>query len=269
MTLGMEGAGTVAALGAGAKDVQIGDRVVRTGIVRGSYAEYARSARVEIGEGARPRCRSTPPRRHAARRLTAHLSEPFRHTRLCRASALPRARRRGGVGQLLTSLRSSAARWSSRPCGTEEKAQIARSNGADHIVMYRQTDFRDEVMRITEGAGVDVVYDAVGKDTIHQSIRSLARRGLCVNYGGASGLVAAVEPLELAEAGSVFFTRPHLADYIAGADELRERARDLFSCYEAGTLKINIDREFPLAQAAAAHRYLEGRNTKGKLLLKI
>jgi NADPH2:quinone reductase len=175
----------------------------------------------------------------------------------------------GGVGQLLTQLAKLRGATVIATVGTEEKAQIARRNGADHVVMYRQTDFREEVMRITGGAGVDVVYDAVGKDTISQSIRSLGRRGLCVNYGGASGLVATVEPLELAEAGSVFFTRPHLADYIASADELRARAHDLFSYYEAGTLKVSIDREFPLAHADAAHRYLEGRNTKGTLLLTI
>jgi NADPH2:quinone reductase len=124
-------------------------------------------------------------------------------------------------------------------------------------------------MGLTGGQGVDVVYDAVGKDTIHKSIRSLKKRGLCINYGGASGLVATVEPLELAEAGSVFFTRPHLADYIATAAELRARTDDLFRYYREGRLKPAIDRVFPLADAGDAHRYLEGRNSRGKILLKI
>jgi NADPH2:quinone reductase len=115
---------------------------------------------------------------------------------------------------------------------------------------------------------VDVVYDAVGKDTIARSIRSLARRGLCVNYGGASGLVASIDPLELAEAGSVYFTRPHLADYISTPDELRGRAAELFAAYGEGSLAVAIDRELPLAEAAEAHRLLEGRRTKGKLLLR-
>ena len=153
--------------------------------------------------------------------------------------------------------------------GSAEKAAIATACGADHVVFYRDADFREAVMQITGGTGVDVVYDAVGKDTIHKSIRSLKKRGLCVNYGGASGLVASVEPLELAEAGSVFFTRPHLADYIATAAELRGRTTELFAHYGAGRLEVAIDREFPLAEAGEAHRYLEGRNTKGKLLLKI
>jgi len=124
-------------------------------------------------------------------------------------------------------------------------------------------------MRITAGKGVDVVYDAVGKDTLSRSIRSLRTRGLCVNYGGASGLVPSVDPLELAEAGSVFFTRPHLADYIATVEELQWRAGDLLRAYVAGTLSVAIDREFPLAEAATAHRYLEERKTKGKVLLRI
>jgi NADPH:quinone reductase len=136
-------------------------------------------------------------------------------------------------------------------------------------VLYREHDFREEVMRITAGTGVDVVYDSVGKDTIARSLRSLKRRGLCVNYGGASGLVHAVEPLELAEAGSVFFTRPHLADYIATPEELSWRTSELFAAWRSATLAVTVDREFPLAEAGAAHQYLEGRNTRGKLLLRI
>jgi len=124
-------------------------------------------------------------------------------------------------------------------------------------------------MRITGGRGVDVVYDAVGKDTIPRSIRSIRRRGLCINYGGASGLVRSIDPLELGEAGSVFFTRPHLADYIATAEELGERAADLFVAWRTGKLVVTVDREYPLAEAADAHRYLEAGKTKGKLLLRI
>lgn len=153
--------------------------------------------------------------------------------------------------------------------GSPEKIAIARARGADHVIAYREQDFREETLRLTGGRGVDVVYDAVGKDTIARSIRSLKRRGLCVNYGGASGLVASVEPLALAEAGSVFFTRPHLADYIATPEELGRRAADLFAAWRAGELAVTIDREFPLAEAAAAHRYLESRGTKGKLLLRV
>ena len=266
MTLGMEGGGTVAALGDRVTGLEVGDRVAYC-IVRGAYADYAVVPAAKLVK-VPP---STPLDIATALMLQGLTAHYLSHS----AYALGPGKRclvhaaAGGVGQLLTQLAKLRGALVIATVGSDEKAKIARANGADHVVMYRQTDFRDEVMRITDGCGVDVVYDAVGKDTIHQSIRSLARRGLCVNYGGASGLVEAVEPLELAEAGSVFFTRPHLADYIADADELRARARDLFSYYEKGALKVNIDRVFPLAQAADAHRYLEGRNTKGKLLLEV
>ncbi len=116
---------------------------------------------------------------------------------------------------------------------------------------------------------MDVVYDSVGKDTIHRSIRSLRRRGLCVMYGASSGQVAAIEPLELAEAGSVYFTRPHPADYTATGEELRWRASDLFTSAKDGKLSVTIDREFPLAAARQAHELLEARGSKGKLLLRV
>ena len=266
MTIGMEGAGTVAELGAGVADLRVGDRVAYC-IVRGSYAEYAtvpawRLVRVP---------REVPLDIATALMLQGCTAHYLSHSafalgpgRSCLVHAAA-----GGVGQLLTQLAKLRGAMVIATAGSPEKAEIARRRGADHVILYRDTDFRAEVMKITGGQGVDVVYDAVGKDTIHQSIHSLRKRGVCVNYGGASGLVASVEPLELAEAGSVFFTRPHLADYIATADELRGRAADLFAHYASGSLEVAIDREFPLAQAAAAHRYLEGRNTKGKLLLRI
>jgi NADPH2:quinone reductase len=175
----------------------------------------------------------------------------------------------GGVGQLLVQLAKARGAMVIATVGNQDKAEIARARGADHVVLYREQDFREEVMRITGGKGVDVVYDAVGKDTIARSIRSLRRRGLCVNYGGASGLVHSIEPLELGEAGSVFFTRPHLADYMATREELAWRTGDLFAAWRSGKLAVSVDREFALAEAGAAHRFLEGRNTKGKLLLRI
>jgi NADPH2:quinone reductase len=175
----------------------------------------------------------------------------------------------GGVGQLLIQLAKLRGATVIATVGSGEKAVIAAERGADHVILYRDVDFRDEVRRLTGGRGVDVVYDAVGRDTIARSIRSLARRGLCVNYGGASGLVASIEPLELAEAGSVYFTRPHLADYISSAAELRERAADLFAAYATGILAVTIERELPLADVAEAHRWLEARHTKGKLLLDV
>ncbi len=266
MTIGMEGAGTVAELGTGVEGLRVGERVAYC-IVRGSYAEYATVPAWRLVK--------VPPEVPldiaTALMLQGFTAHYLSHSafvigpgRSCLVHAAA-----GGVGQLLTQLAKLCGATVIATVGSREKAEIAKSRGADHVILYRDTDFCAEVMKITGGQGVDVVYDAVGKDTIHQSIHSLKRRGVCVNYGGASGLVATVEPLELAEAGSVFFTRPHLADYIATAAELRGRAADLFSHYASGRLKVAIDREFPLAHAADAHRYLEGRNTKGKLLLRI
>ncbi len=266
MVIGMEGGGMVAALGDGVTNVKPGDRVAYTP-VRGSYAELHAVPAWRLAK-----IPDAMPMRDAVTLMmqgyTAHylthsaFALGAAHSCLIHAGA-------GGVGQLLIQIAKLRGATVITTVGNAEKAAIAKSLGADHAVLYRETDFREEVMRITSGKGVDVVYDAVGKDTISKSIRSLKRRGLCVNYGGASGLVTSLEPLELAEAGSVFFTRPHLADYITTADEMSVRANDLFRWHAHGKLKMTVDREFPLAEAADAHRYLEAGRTRGKLLLKI
>ena len=124
-------------------------------------------------------------------------------------------------------------------------------------------------MRFTGGKGVNVVYDSVGRDTLPKSLRSLGRRGTCINFGASSGQADPVSVLDLAEAGSVYLTRPHLSDYMTSADEIRGRASDLFAARESGALVVAIDREFPLSAAAEAHRILESRGTKGKLLLRV
>jgi NADPH2:quinone reductase len=153
--------------------------------------------------------------------------------------------------------------------GSEDKAQLARARGADHVILYRECDFGGEVRRLTDGQGVNVVYDSVGRDTLPRSIRSLKRRGVCISFGASSGQPEPVPLLELAEAGSVFLTRPHLADYMSSADEIRARAADLFAACSDGSLRVVIDKVFPLAEAATAHATIEGRATRGKLLLKI
>lgn len=266
MTIGMEGAGTVAGLGAGVTDPKIGDRAAYCA-VRGSYAQFAVVPAwklVKIPDNVSLPVATTLMLQGFTAHYLSHSAFALgpEHTCLVHAGA-------GGVGQLLIQMAKLRGATVVTTVGSKPKAAIARQRGADHVILYRETDFREEVMKFTGGKGVDVVYDAVGKDTIAGSIRSLKRRGLCVNYGGASGLVQAIEPLELAEAGSVYFTRPHLADYIASAGELRARAADLFAAYGAGKLTVTIDREYPLADAAAAHAYLEAGNTKGKLLLNV
>lgn len=266
MTIGMEGGGTVVALGEGVTGLKVGDRVAYC-IVRGSYAQYAEVPAwklVKVPDEVPLPVATTLMLQGNTAHYLSHSAFALGPGHICLVHAGA-----GGVGQLLIQLAKLRGANVITTVGSKDKAEIVKSRGADHFILYRDADFREEVMRITGGKGVDVVYDAVGRDTIHKSIRSLKKRGLCVNYGGASGLVQSVEPLELAEAGSVFFTRPHLADYIGTPGELRARAADLFSAYAAGRLSVTIDREFPLAAAADAHRYLEGRGTRGKLLLKV
>jgi NADPH2:quinone reductase len=263
MVIGMEGIGTVVAAADG---LAAGERVAYC-IVRGSYAEYAAVPAWKL-----VKVPADVPSPIAVtlmlQGLTAHylVHSAFAldkgHVCLVHAAA-------GGVGQLLVQCAKLRGATVIATVGSAEKAEIARARGADHVILYRETDFREQVMRLTGGKGVDVAYDSVGKDTIAGSIRSLRRRGLCVNYGGASGLVRSIEPLELGEAGSVFFTRPHLADYLATPQEIAARAGDLFAAWRARKLVVTVDREFALAEAGAAHRYLEGRNTKGKLVLRI
>jgi NADPH2:quinone reductase len=266
MTLGMEGGGVVAALGEGVTDFAVGDRVAYC-IVRGSYAQFASvpaSRLVPVPANVPMPIAIGLMLQGLTAHYLAHSAYPLGPGKTCLIHAGA-----GGVGQLLIQLAKLRGATVIATVGSGEKAVIAGERGADHVILYRDVDFRDEVRRLTGGRGVDVVYDAVGRDTIARSIRSLARRGLCVNYGGASGLVASIDPLELAEAGSVYFTRPHLADYISSAAELRERAADLFAAYAAGILAVTIERELPLADVAEAHRWLEARHTKGKLLLDV
>jgi NADPH2:quinone reductase len=266
MVIGMEGAGTVAALGSGVNDIAIGDTVAYC-LSRGSYAEYATvpAWRVsKVPEGVPLPIATTLMLQGCTAHYLTHSAFALGPGQTCLIHAGA-----GGVGQLVIQLAKLRGARVLTTVGSPDKAEIATARGADACILYRQEDFREKVMQLTDGRGVDVVYDSVGKDTIHRSIRSLRRRGVCILFGGSSGQVASVEPLELAEAGSVFFTRPHLADYTASAEEIRGRTADLFKAYKAGKLTVTIDRELPLADAAEAHRILEGRGTRGKLLLQV
>jgi NADPH2:quinone reductase len=266
MTIGMEGAGTVSALGDGVKGFDLGDRVSYC-IVRGSYAEYA-----VVPEWRLIKVPAVMPLDIAAalmlQGLTAqYLTSSTYHLR--RSSTCLVHAAAGGVGQLLLQLAKCRGARVIATVGTREKAAIARNLGADEVILYREIDFRDAVMELTDGRGVDVVYDAIGVDTVAGSIRSTRRRGLCVLYGGSSGLVSSIAPQELAEAGSIFFTRPHLADHLIDASEIRGRAAELFALWAAAKLRVVVQKVLPLAQATEAHRILEAGQTSGKLLLKI
>ena len=266
MLLGMEGAGTVDAVGAGVEGFAAGQRVAWC-IVRGAYAEYA----------VVPAWRLVPiPEAVSFDDACALMLQGSTAHYLTRSAWRVRAgdvclvhAGAGGVGQLLIQLAKLRGATVIATVGNAEKVAIARACGADDTILYREVAFRDEVMRITNGRGADVVYDSVGRDTVHASIRSLRKRGLCVMFGASSGQVDAIAPLELAEAGSVYFTRPHLADYMQDATEIRGRAQDLFGALAGGNLRVTVDRVFPLGDAADAHRALEARASRGKLLLAV
>jgi NADPH2:quinone reductase len=265
LLLGMEGAGVVDNVGEGVRGVRVGDRVAWC-ISRGAYAQYAVVPAwklVPIPPGVDFALAAALQLQGSTAHYLSHSLFPLRpgHACLVHAGA-------GGVGQLLVQLAKARGARVLATVGSADKAAIVKSLGADEAILYREVDFREAVRALTGGEGVDVVYDSVGRDTIHQSIRALKRRGTCVMYGASSGQVEGIAPLELAEAGSVFFTRPHLADYMQ-PHEVRERAAELFSLVASGRLRVAIDRIFPLPELPAAHRVLEGRGTRGKLLLSI
>ncbi len=172
----------------------------------------------------------------------------------------------GGVGQLLVQMAKQIGAHVIATTSTEEKAGIAKESGADSVIVYTKLDFEEEVKRLTGGRGVNVVYDSVGKTTFDKSLRCLLTRGYLVLYGQSSGMVSPVAPSML-QKGSLFLTRPMLADYTATREELEQRAKGVFNLVLSGKLKVKIFKTFPLSEAAEAHRLLEGRETVGKLLL--
>jgi NADPH2:quinone reductase len=198
--------------------------------------------------------------------LTAHyLAEstfPLRpgHIALVHAGA-------GGVGLLLTQLAKARGATVITTVSTDEKASLSKGAGADHVIRYTDHDFAAEARRLTHGAGVHVVYDSVGKTTFDKSLDALRMRGMMVLFGGSSGQVPPFNLQILNQKGSLFITRPSLAHYIADRGELDWRANDILDAAARGTLKVHVGHTYPLAEAAQAHRDLEGRKTTGKLLL--
>lgn len=264
LTLGQEAAGIVEAVGPGVSDLKPGDRVAYAS-VQGSYAEYAMApawrlvtlpAGLEIQHAAAVMIQG----------MTAHYltysTYPLREgeTALIHAAA-------GGTGQLLVQVAKSRGAHVIATTSSEEKANLARAAGADDVVLYTQTDFEAEVKRLTKDRGVDVVYDSVGKDTFDKSLNCLRPRGYMVLYGQSSGSVPPVDPQTLNAKGSLYLTRPYIGHYTADRTELLERVKDVFKWMETGKLRVSIDKTFPLSEAAEAHRYLESRRSKGKVLL--
>jgi len=264
ITLGVEAAGVVDTVGPEVSEVRPGDRVAYA-MQQGSYAEYAVVPAwklVPLPEGLDSRQAAAVMLQGMTAHYLSHSTYPLGpgDTALIHAAA-------GGVGLLLVQM---AKRRGARVIGTvstEEKAHLARQVGADEVILYTQADFEAETRRLTEGKGVNVVYDSVGKATFDQSLNCLKPRGMMVLFGQSSGAVPPLDPQMLNIKGSLFLTRPLLAHYIADRAELLWRANDLFKWMAAGELSVRIDRTFPLAEAAAAQRALASRQTMGKLLL--
>ena|ERR1051325_6552170 len=263
-TLGSEGAGVVDAVAAGVTEVKPGDRVAYS-MVLGAYAEYAvvpawRLAPVPTGVDAKSAATIM------LQGMTAHYLSRSTYPVKRGDIALIHAAA-GGVGSLLIQLVKQAGGIVVGTVSTENKARLAKDNGADHVILYTQTDFAAEVKRLTENRGVHVVYDSVGQTTFDKSLDCLRPRGYLVLYGQSSGPVSPFDPAKLAAKGSLFLTRPSLAHYTLDRGELLQRASELFDLVASNKLKLRIEKTFPLADAAEAHRELEGRRTTGKVII--
>lgn len=261
---GQEASGAVSETGSDVKDLKPGDRVAYAGVT-GAYAEYEavpaeRLVRVPAG---------VTDQQAAATMLqgmTAHYlvydSYPLKRgeTALIHAGA-------GGVGLLLIQMSKNIGARVITTVSTEEKAKLAREAGADDVILYTRQDFAAETKRLTDGKGVHVVYDGVGKTTFEQDLDVLRPRGYLVLFGASSGAVPPLDLVKLSQKGSLFVTRPTLTHHIATHEDLQRRATDLWNMITSGKLKLRIEHIYPLRDAQQAHRELEGRQTTGKLLL--
>jgi NADPH:quinone reductase len=261
---GQEACGIVSDVGSEVKSLKPGDRIAYVGIL-GSYAQYAavpadRAVRVPQG--------ITDHQAAAAmlQGMTAHYlvnsAYPLKkgETALIHAAA-------GGVGLLLVQMAQIIGARVIGTAGSEAKAKLAREAGADEVILYDRQDFEAETKRFTEGKGVHVIYDGVGKSTFEKDLNILRPRGYLVLFGASSGPVPPFDPDKLRQKGSLFLTRPSLGQYIATREELEQRATDVMGMISAGKLKLRIEHIYKLSEAQQAHRDLEGRKTTGKLLL--
>jgi NADPH2:quinone reductase len=262
---GQEAAGVVTEIGSEVTNVQPGDHVAYTSAL-GSYAEYAAvpanrlvkiPGELDFEQAAAAMLQG----------MTAHYllysTYPLKQgeTALIHAAA-------GGVGLLLVQMAKKIGARVIATAGTQEKAQLARDAGADECIVYSEADFETETQRLTQGKGVHVIYDGVGKATFDKDLNVLRPRGYLVLFGGSSGAVPPFDLIKLSQKGSLFITRPTLAHYTATREELEWRANDVLQMIVRGELKLRIHKVYPLAEAEQAHRDLEGRKTTGKLLLK-
>ena len=263
-TLGREAAGVVERVGEGVTTCRVGDRVVSENVA-GGYAEYAVAAAdrvVPIPDGVSSKVAAAVILQGITAHYLALSTYPLRSGDTCLIHAAA-----GGVGLLLCQI---ARRLGARVIGTvstAEKARLAREAGAHEVILYNDENFQEATKRITGGAGVQVVYDSVGRTTFLEGLDCLVPRGMMVLYGQSSGPVAPLDPQVLNQKGSLFLTRPTINHYLRTRAELLRRSEDLFGWVGDGSLSVRIGRELPLDRAAEAHAELEGRRTTGKVLL--
>jgi NADPH2:quinone reductase len=264
LTLGLEAGGTVTAVGPNVTEVKVGDKVAYTGVA-GAYAQYAAVPAARLVT--LPAGLST--RQGAAamlQGLTAHYlacsTYPLKSGDTCLVHAAA-----GGVGLLLCQIAKMRGARVIGTVSTEEKAKLAREAGASDVILYTKQDFEAEVKRLTDGKGLQVVYDSVGQTTFDKGFSCLAPRGMMALYGQSSGPIGAFDLGVLNAKGSLFVTRPSLNHHIITRAELLERSNELLGWIRDGKLKLRTEFEFPLKDAADAHRALEGRKTTGKVLL--
>ncbi len=266
IALGSEASGTIESVGSEVTDVVPGDRVAYA-MVRGSYAEYALvpaaqlvriPAEVDFATAAAVMLQGT-----TAHYLT-HSTFPLKAGDTCLVHAAA-----GGTGGLIVQMARHLGARVFGTVSTEEKARLVRQLGADETINYTTNDFEAEVKRLTDGRGVDVVYDSVGKTTFDKSLSVLRPRGTMALFGQSSGSVPPFDPAILNARGSLFLTRPSLAHHLLDRQELLWRVGDVLGYVASGAVKVRISGTYPLSEAASAHRDLEGRKTTGKLLLKV
>jgi NADPH:quinone reductase len=262
--LGQEGAGVVSEVGSDVKDFKAGDRVAYTGIT-GAYAQYE-----AIPADRLVRVPASITHQQAAsamlQGMTAHYLVRTTYPLKPGDIALVHAAA-GGVGLLLVQMAKALGARVIGTVSTEEKAKLAREAGADEVIFYTQQDFEAETKRFTDGKGVHVIYDGVGKTTFDQDLNVLRPRGYLALFGASSGPVPLFDLNRLAQKGSLFITRPTLVHHIASHDELQQRATDVLNMISSGKLKLRIEHVYALKDVQQAHRDLEGRKTTGKLLL--
>jgi NADPH2:quinone reductase len=262
--LGLEGSGTVAAVGAEVSGLGEGDPVAYTG-VPGSYAEYVLAPvdrLVRMPDGLDVKVGAAAMLQGMTAHYLAYTTYPLKAGDTCLIHAAA-----GGVGLILVQMAKQCGARVIGTVSTEEKAALAREAGADEIILYTQQDFETEVKRLTEGKGVQVIYDSVAKDTFDKGLNCLAPLGYMVLYGQSSGPIPPFDPAILNAKGSLFLTRPSLFHYIADRASLEKRAGDVLGWISSGALKLRMEHTFALSDVAEAHRSLEGRKTTGKVLL--